>query len=82
MNASKTKSMDLKEDLKALRDNLPYGAVQRIADKLGRSRYHVGAVLRQKYHDDEVINLAIKEIQEDKKRKQDISQKIRKAITS
>jgi hypothetical protein len=72
--------MDLKQDLKALREQLPYGAIQRIADTLGRSRHHIESVFKQRYHDDEVVNLAIKEVQKEKQRKDGISKRIRAAL--
>ncbi|MAX23395.1 MAG: hypothetical protein CMJ19_02730 [Phycisphaeraceae bacterium] len=74
--------MDLTQDLKALRDALPYGAIQRIADQLERSRYHVESVFLQRYQDDKVIELAIEEVKKVKRHKATLSESIREAIAS
>lgn len=73
--------MDLKQDLKALRAALPFGAIQRIANQIGRTRNHVVCVLEQKYQDDQVIDLAIEEAIKERDRKKMISKKIKTAIS-
>lgn len=73
--------MDLKEDLKALRSALPYGSIQRICEKQGRTRQHVNDVLNGKYQDESVIDLAIEEIEKERKRKESLQKRIRAALS-